>query len=499
VSVLSYATVSRPPASGSALSTPPPALPRVLGLWDVVLFLVTAGVNFQWVATAAAAGPGVLAVWLIGLVAMSLPLACCVIDLASRFPEEGGLYLWTKRAFGGFAGFILGWTYWMSNLPYFPGLLYFAAGSALFVAGDRWRAWSASPAWFIGFSVLALALGTWMNLVGLKVGRWLSNAGAYARWAGAAALVGAGAVAFARHGSATVLDRAALTPSLALKDVIFWSTIAFALTGLESASFMGDEIKDPRRTIPRALFVAVPIVVVIYILGTMALLVALPVGEVSGLQGIVEAGAAMERRLGAPGLTSGLAVMLVISSLGSLGAWLGAVARIPFVAGIDRYLPPAFARLHPRWGTPHVSLLTQAAVTVVFIVLGQAGTTVKGAYEVLVSLMVLIYMIPFLFLFGAAIRLQFASPGPPGFFRFPGSRGVLAALGLVGLCTTLAAIVLSLFPAADEPNKPLAVLKVVGLTALMVGSGVVVFLLRTRRLEGTGEGGGSGGGVVVGT
>jgi len=479
--------VSRQPdPAPTAASEPSPtvaALPRVLGLWDVVLFLVTAGVNFQWVATAAAAGPSVLTVWLIGLLAMSLPLGCCVIDLASRFPEEGGLYLWTKRAFGGFAGFLLGWTYWMSNLPYFPGLLYFAAGSALFIAGDRYRHLSGSPAWFIGFSLVALGIGTWMNLVGLRVGRWLSNAGAYARWTGAAALVGAGTVAYMKYGAATVLDRAAVTPSLALKDVIFWSTIAFALTGLESASFMGDEIKDPRRTIPRAIFIAVPSIVVIYVLGTLAILVALPAGESSGLQGIVEAASAMERRLGAPGLTAGLAVMLVISSLGSLGAWLGAVARIPFVAGIDRYLPPAFARLHPRWGTPYVSLLTQAAVTVVFIVLGQAGTTVKGAYEVLVSLMVLIYMIPFLFLFGASIRLQFRAAGPPGFFRFPGARGMLAALGVVGLCTTLAAIVLSLFPAADEPNKPLAVMKVVGLTALMVGSGVGVFLLRTRRVD----------------
>jgi amino acid transporter len=201
------------------------------------------------------------------------------------------------------------------------------------------------------------------------------------------------------------------------------------------------------------------------------------------LQGIVEAASAIERRLGADGLTAGLAVMLVIASLGSLGAWLGAVARIPFVAGIDRYLPAAFGRLHPRWGTPHIALLTQSAVTVIFIVLGQAGTSVKGAYEVLVSMMVIATMIPFVFLFGAAIRLQFddTARARAGFFRFPGARGLLAALGVVGLMTTIAAIALALFPAPDEPNKPLAVLKVVGMTALMTGSGVVVFAMRRRR------------------
>jgi len=477
------------PAAGASEGQDAPTLPQVMRLWDVVLFLITAGVNLQWVATAAAAGPSVLTVWLIGCACMSLPLACCVIDLASRFPQEGGLYVWTKRAFGDFAAFLTGWTYWMSNLPYFPAVLYFAAGNALYLGGERWRHLSSSPIYFILFALAGLAVATHMNLVGMRVGRWLSNLGAYARWIAAAILVAAGTAAWWSHGSATALTRSTLTPSLHLKDIIFWSTIAFALTGLEAASFMGDEIKDARRTIPRAIFLAVPGIVLIYVLGSVALLVALPTGEVSGLQGIVEAATALERRLALSGLTPVLAFLLMISSLGSVGAWLGAVARIPFVAGIDRFLPPAFGRLHRTWGTPHVALLTQAVVTVAFIILGQAGTSVQGAYEVLVSMMVIIYMIPFLFLFGAAVHLQSRGAGDgqvgiagaPGLIRFRGSRPLLALLGTVGFLTTSAAIVLSLFPAADEPNKPLAVLKVVGLTALMVGSGVVVFRARTRR------------------
>ena len=157
------------------------ALPKVLRLRDVVLFLVTAGVNLQWVATAAATGPGALTVWFIGCATMSIPLACVIIDLASRFPQEGGLYLWSKRAFGDGAAFLAGWTYWMSNLPYLPGVLYFAAGSALFLGGERWRRLSSSPAYFILFSLAGLALATQMNLVGMRVGRRLSNLGAHAR------------------------------------------------------------------------------------------------------------------------------------------------------------------------------------------------------------------------------------------------------------------------------------------------------------------------------
>ncbi|HKQ98058.1 MAG TPA: APC family permease [Candidatus Polarisedimenticolia bacterium] len=462
-----------------------PALPKALGLRDVTLFFITAGVNFQWVATAAVAGPLALTGWFIGLLLMSLPLAVCVVDLSSRYPDEGGLYVWTKKAFGDFPAFLMGWTYWMSNLPYFPGLLYFAAGNALAIAGARFRHLDGSPLYYILFSTAGLALGTWMNLVGLKVGRRLSNAGAYARWVGGLALIAAGVLAFMRHGSANEFNAVTLAPSFAMKDLLFWSTIAFALTGLESASFMGDEIKDARRTVPRALFLAMPTIVLLYVLGSLAIVVTLPQGEATGLQGIVDAAGAMQARLAIPGLAPMIAIAVVVASLGSVGAWLGAVARIPFVAGLDRYLPSAFARIHPRWGTPHVSLLVQAGVTMIFVLLGQAGTTVKGAYDVLIGMMVLIYMIPFLFLYPAAARLQFTAPdaGAPSWFRFRGARWVVAAAGVVGFLTTCAAVVLSCIPAADEPNKPLAVLKIVGGTALIVACGVAVF--RARRHKAT--------------
>ena len=145
---------------------------------------------------------------------------------------------------------------------------------------------------------------------------------------------------------------------------------------------------------------------------------------------------------------------------------------MPFVAGIDRYLPAAFGRLHPRWGTPHVALLTQTVFALVFVFLGQAGTSVKGAYDVMVSLGVITYFIPFQFLFAAMIWAQ-RQPAAPGVFRVPGGKPVAISLAVVGFTTTTAAIFLSLVPAADEPNKPLAVAKVLGLTLilLVVGAG----------------------------
>src|SRR3989441_9468826 len=153
-----------------------------MGSPDVVLFFITAGVNLQWVATASAAGPSAITVWFIGFATMAIPLAFAIVEMSSRYPQEGGMYVWSKRAFGDFAAFMTGWTYWMSNLPYFPGVLYFAAGNALYIGGDSWRRLSASPSYFILAALLGLLFGSVPYPVGLQFGKWLSNIGALARW-----------------------------------------------------------------------------------------------------------------------------------------------------------------------------------------------------------------------------------------------------------------------------------------------------------------------------
>ena len=450
-------------------------LRRTLGLLDVLLFFVVAGSNLQWVATAAAAGASSIPIWLIGALAMFAPLSIAVVFLSSRLPDEGGLYIWSKRAFGPFAGFITGWTYWASNLPYFPALLYFAAGNALFISGTSGGALSGSPAYFIAVAIAGLALATIVNVYGLQVGKWLNNAGAVSRWVVTLLLVALGSLAWWKFGPATALNAATMRPGLQLKDIIFWSVIAFAWTGPEAIPFMGGEIKNPRRTIPLGLALAAPAIAIIYIAGTASVLAALAPHDVNPSSGVMQSIGHVAARFGWFALTPVAAFLVALSCVGSAGAWLGAVARIPFVAGIDHYLPDAFGRLHPRFGSPVVALVTQAAFAAIFIFLGQGGTSVRGAYDVLVSATVIITMLPFLFLFGAALKLR-SSPRTPEMVVIPGGKFTVATAALVGLTTTLSAIVFAGFPAADDPNKVLAVVKVIGLTAGTLLLGVVIYL-----------------------
>jgi amino acid transporter len=459
-----------------------PQLRRALTFRDLFLYYIVTSFSVRWIATAAAAGPSALIIWVIAAVGLFVPLVFTVLELSSRYPEEGGIYVWSKRAFGPFAAFITGWTYWGSNLPYFPGLLYFGAANALFIGGPSWQALSSNSTYFIIISTIGLAIAVSMNVVGLNVGKWLNNVGAIAAWIPGIILIVLGTLLWRLHGSATDLAPRALVPSTSLKDVIFWSTIAFAFGGVESGSTMGEEIHDPKRTVPRAILAAGAVITVMYILGTLSVLVAIPRSEVSGLQGIMQAVQTIVGHVGAGWLVPIVAALIAVNALGGVGGWFAATARLPFVAGLDRFLPPAFGRLHPTWRTPYVALLVQAGIALLFVFLGQAGTSVHGAYDALVSMAIIAYFIPFLFMFAAMIKLQ-REPAGPDVARVPGGKAVAIALAVLGFATTTASIVLACIPADDEPNKTLAIVKVVGSSAVLVLLGIAVYFNGRRRAQ----------------
>ena len=453
---------------------------RVLGLSDLVMFYVVATLSLRWVAVAAAAGPSSLVVWFVGLVTIFIPLALCVMELSSRYPQEGGMYVWSKHAFGDFSGFLTGWTYWISNLPYFPAILYFAASNALYVVGSKGKAFQGSPTFFIMFSFGGLALALILNIIGLSAGKWLNNLGAIGAWLPAGLLCVAGAIAWHKVGSATRFDTASLRPTLSLSTAWLWAALLSGFTGAESASCLGGEIRDARRTIPRALLIAGVLITAGYMLGTIAMLVLLPHQQLNGLEGIMQALSSRGAQIGWYGLAPAVALLICIANLGGVSAYLAAMSRLPFVAGIDRYLPPAFGRLHPKWGTPHVSLIVQGVCSMIFVLLGQLGSTVQGAYQMLVSMTVITTFVPYLFMFAALVRLQ-AEPAEPQVLRIYGGKPAATFIGILGFVATTMVIVASAIPDASEPHKALAVAKTILLSAVLFGGGAVLYWVGRRR------------------
>ena len=456
-------------------------LKRELGFFDLTLFYVAGGLSVRWIATAAAAGPSTILIWIFACLFFFVPLAASVLELSARYPQEGGLYVWTQRAFGDFSGFLVAWMYWMSNLPYFPAVLYFGAGSLLFAFPHGQRLVNTSS-YYLLFALGCLGVITLLNVRGLKFGKWVNSIGAFGSWLPITILLVLAGFSVFRFGSATKFTAGTMTPHADLKNAIFWSTIFFAFGGCETGSFMSEEIKNARRTIPRALIVSGIVLAVSYIAGTIALLVALPSAEISGLGGFVSAVQVMCNRLGLSWIVALIALLVALNSIGGAASFLSSTSRLPFVAGIDRYLPKAFGRVHAEWGTPWVAVISYGVAGMLCALLSQAGSTVQSAYDLLVSMSIITYFIPFIFLFLAMIRLQ-REPLPEGAMRLPGGRPVAVLLASVGLITTTLTIVLAVIPSSDEPHKGVAIAKVIGSTVLLVGAGVAVFWSTNWRMK----------------
>jgi len=472
-----------------------------MGFRDLFLFYVVTGISLRWIATAAGHGPSSLVIWFLGWLFLYIPLALSVIHLSSRYPAEGGFYVWTKIAFGEQAGFLSAWMYWVSNLPYFPAVLYFAASNVLFLHPALQR-YSQNPAYFIAFSVFFLTGLTVLNILGLNLAKWAHNLGAIAMWIPALIIVVLGFIAWRHFGSATSFAPHNFLPTAHVQDMLFWSVIIFSFIGCESASLMAEEIKDARRNIPRALLLAGVTVALCYMLGTFCVLLAIPSADSSNLDGLAQAVAHTASRLHLNGITEFAAFFIVISNIGAAGAYLAAAARLPFVAGLDGYLPAAFGKLHPRFKTPSVSVLGQGFFGILFVFLGQAGSSVAGAYNILVAIAVVITMIPFMFLFASMIRLQnrnrfpdqlatnLANPtNAPSNSQFDSASESFSSftsftstiLGLIGFATAAFATFLSLIPAPEEPHKLLYLLKLLGSTTALIALGLLIFRLGLRR------------------
>jgi len=453
-----------------------PTLKRGLRFRDLVLFYVVVVLSVRWTAAAATAGPSILAIWIAALTCFFVPLATSVMELSSRFPQEGGIYVWTREAWGDFSGFLCAWIYWYSNLPFFAGVLYFGAASVLFGFGARLHGLASNPVYYVAFAIFWLAVITLLNIRGVNAGKWLNNIGALGSLVPLTVLLLLGIASFIRFGPAIHVTAASLTPHWSLDNAVFWSSVFFAFSAIESISAMGDEIENPRRTIPWALLVAGCILAIGYIGGTAVFVFALPAQAVGGPDGFVNGIHLLAERLGMGWMLAPMALLVALNAVGGAAGNLCAAARLPFVVGMDRYLPPAFGWIHPRYRTPWVAIGVYGVSGMIVAVLSQAGTSVRGAYNVLVSMSVISLFLPYLFLFSAMIRMQ-GCPVNPEVRRVPGGRPVAIALASIGLASTAITIVLSVIPAGDEANKPLAVAKVLGATIALVGAGVGLFVV----------------------
>jgi amino acid transporter len=452
-----------------------PHLIRALGRRDLVLLFVVAVFNLNVVPSIAANGGVTVWLWIISLLLFFWPQGIAVIELAHRYPGEGGVYLWAKEVFGDFHGFLSGWCYWTNNMLYVPTVMLYFVGVSVYVLGPGHQG-LADNKWFASIASLTLlALLTLFNILGLGVGKWINNLGAVGTFVAAAVLIGLGIVIWSRFG--TTITRADFAIPANPKFVLnSFGVICFGLVGLELASVMGDEIQDPRRTLPGAVAWGGVVSGALYVGATLTLLIAMG-KNLNVLQGIVQAVTQMAQRVNVGWISIPFAVLLSLSIAGIGSAWMGGSARIPFVAGLDSYMPRWLGNVHPRYATPYAALILQGIVSAALVVLNFAGAGVQETFQKLLSLAVVLQLVPFVYAFGALVKFAVTESTPKGQY----SRRTMFAAGLSGLLTTILGIALVFFPAQQITSLWSYELWMVGGTLFFIGLAAFFFFVYGRK------------------
>ncbi|MGC2398365.1 MAG: APC family permease [Acidobacteriaceae bacterium] len=446
-----------------------PGLDRVLGRRDLVLLFVVAVANLNLIPAISSSGPVTLWLWLFAICGFFWPQGAAVTELAQKWPGEGGIYLWAKRSFGEQHGFMAGWCYWLSNVVYLPTVVLSCVGVAVYVAGPSIQKLAESHVFTGTASFLIILFLLALNVRGLSLGKWINNLGALGTIGGAAMICFLAALTLSHKGSALHVSDL----NVNFRDwrlLAAFGTICYSLVGLDLASIMGDEIRDPRRNLPISILLGGLIAGFIYFGTTLSMLIAMPQKEIGVLSGVLQAISVMGTHTGLTGVVAPLALLECIAILGTASAWFSGAARLPFVAGVDRYLPPAVGRIHPRYHTPYVSLILFAVLSTLLIATSFMGVSVGEAYLTMLDLAVILQLAPSAYMFLALLKHTWMRNA-----ALNANKAYLTANAVAGLLSTLIGLVVAFIPSRQVNSIWIFEAKLIAACLIVLGAALFFY------------------------
>lgn len=454
-------------ATEAELQSHSSALRKELGLVDLILAQILIIIVADYMGTAVKAGASHVVFWLLAILTFFVPQALVVIHLSRLLPVEGGLYEWARIAFNDQIGFLVAWNLWLYVILYvgLGGLVTISFASYV-IPGAEWIA--SSKLLIAGGSVAVIAITMAIAGLGLRIGKWINNVGAIVFLLTVGLLI---VLPFLNLWRGTLREYHPLrlvTPPLTLFSLSVFSKMTFgALTGFEYVAVFAGECRRPERHLPRSVLITAPIITVIYILVTSAILAFVPPSSEDVVAPVAQALSRGAQMVGIVKFVLPCAVLaLFIYYLATFCAFFTVSTRLPMVAGWDHLLPAWFSRLHPRYKTPLNSVLFLGTATLVVALLALVGVGYQESYELLLTWSFTFYGIAYLALFAV-----------PVFSRK--ERGLRAGwlvrvAAISGMLVTLLFIVLSVFPIIDVGNSWTYSLKIAG---VVIGANVLGWVI----------------------
>jgi amino acid transporter len=415
---------------------------KVLGLFALAMINVAAVLSIRNFPSMAVYGWSCIGWYILGAVMFLIPISLAGAELATGWPEGGGIYAWVKQAFGEKGGFTALFCEWSNNLVWFPTVLSFIASTLAFALTP---ALANSSLYMFSVMMIAFWGTTAIAYFGEETSTKFGNIGVILGSIIPSVLIILLGVWWAGSGAALVLppfSLGAMVPTITVSTLPFFATIVLLFAGMEMAGFHALETKNPQKDFPKAMALSAIIIVACTVLATLAIAFVIPADKLSLASGVIQY---FFTAAGMPWLVAPMAVLITLGGVVSLAAWLIGPAKGLGIVAEEGNMPPVFDRTN-KYGAPVAVLLIQAIIGSIISLLYVFLPSVNQAYWILSAMTVELLCIVYVLVFASVIKLRYSQPDTPRPFKIPGGMAGVWLVGGLGACGTIFAFIVGLMP-----------------------------------------------------
>lgn len=456
---------------------------KIMGLKDVILMNIVAVFGVAFFTSAAKMGPSQIVLWIIAALLFFIPEGLVVAELSTAWPVEGGLGAWCRLAFGKKNGFLVSWVYFINNAVYFPALL--MSTSVFFAFGLNQPALGDSKIFISIFSIAFIWILTFANMKGFNITKKINNFSSVFAFAitGLLVVLALYWLIVLKQPMQTSYSFSSILPKFSdLNSIVFFSTMIFALSGLELPPSLIAHVKEPQKNFPKAILVSSIILPLLFILGSTALTCVMSPDKIGLTSGMINAISIVCSKAGIAWFVIIVAMACLLFRVGSVNAWL----LSPIVMFIDSskdVMPAWFTNTDNERGTPNNALIIQAVLVSVLTLMAYSMPSAEAAYWLIAAMATILYFIPFMAMFAAFIVLRVRQPEQKRLYKVP--FGVVVAS--IGFLVVLVSTILACLPpdGVNIGGKIQYEVKLLGGAAVFILIGFVFYWFHARKERAT--------------
>ncbi|MFT4059135.1 MAG: APC family permease [Legionella sp.] len=442
---------------------------KVLSVFSLVMINVIAVDSLRTLPISAKLGLSLVFYYVIAAFTFFIPVALVAAELATAHPSTGGIYVWVREAFGKRAGFITIWLQWIYNVVWYPTILAFIAATLSYLIAPE----LANNKFYLLGTVIGLFwLFTIINCFGMRISSIVSIIGATIGTVLPMILIISLAAMWALQGRPMAVDYPTTwIPNFeSIGNLSLFAAVLFGLIGMEMSAVHAEEVKDPQRDYPRALFYSTIIIISTLSLGSLSIVTVVPNDSLSVVSGLIDAYSVFFNSYNMPWMTSVIAVLIILGGLSGVSAWIIGPTKGLLVSARDGSLPARFAYTN-KYGAPTTILFTQAVIVTILSTVFILLHSINAAYWVLSDLSAQMALLVYVFMFAAAIKLRYSQPDQPRGYAIPGGNKVMWLIAGIGILCCISAMVVGFAPPSQIPVGNVFIFE-----SLLIG-GLILFVL----------------------